>query len=463
MRKLFTTLFILTVITINAQTNPIITSWLRNTTGVTGRHYLSTGTTPSIPINDLNLLANVQAVNYNTTAGYVYVSTDGIPAYISGPFGNNPSTVATERNAVFRFPLVPTPATNPTNTTGGNIGVFINGVALFDYGDAFTWTASSSSDVMQNGDKVWYRDAVVAERAGFDCSKAHPANGNYHHHQNPSAFNLDLVVLSTICDTYASDGLYVINSAVHSPLIGFAYDGYPIYGPYAYINTNGTGEIARMKSSFSLRTDLPVGAIRSTYADGTDVADGPVVSAGPPSGGQNPNRGLGYYREDYKFTTPTSSDYLDAHNGRFCITPEYPQGIYCYFATVNANHNSEYPYVVGPKFYGVNVATKLNAVPEGTTLYNPPLGSDDFIISKLDFKIYPNPTSEIISIQSVSILTNDLKVEMIDTIGRLVMAKTFYQGSSTCYIETATLYNGIYFIKIGQGNNAKTFKILINK
>jgi hypothetical protein len=41
---------------------------------------------------------------------------------------------------------------------------------------------------------------------------------------------------------------------------------------------------------------------------------------------------------------------LDVHNGRFCITPEYPEGIYCYFATVDANYNSAYPYVVGQRF-----------------------------------------------------------------------------------------------------------------
>jgi hypothetical protein len=60
--------------------------------------------------------------------------------------------------------------------------------------------------------QAWNRDAVPAEKAGFDCAKAHPAQGNYHHHQNPSAFNLDLNVISTVCDTYPSDGLYVINS-----------------------------------------------------------------------------------------------------------------------------------------------------------------------------------------------------------------------------------------------------------
>ncbi len=459
MKKNITLLFLLVVIITNAQTNPAITGWLINTTGITGRHYLNTTSLPATPINDPTLLANVQAVNYNSTTGYVYVSTDGIPAYVSGPFAQNPSPVATERNAVFRFPLNPTPSLNPTNTTGGNIGVFINGVALFDYGDAFSWKATTSSDAMMTGDRIWNRDAVVAERTGFDCAKAHPAGGNYHHHQNPSAFNLDLVVINNICDNYASDGLYVINPAVHSPLIGFAYDGYPIYGPYAYENSNGTGEITRMKSSYSLRTDLPVGSTRP---------NGPVVAAGPPSGNP-PNRGLGYYREDYVYIDhPGDPTYLNIYNGRVCNTPEYPaslypNGIFCYYATVDANHNSAYPYVVGPKFYGVNVASNVGTLPTGTTVYNPQLNTNDFNISKLDFKVFPNPTADLITIQSVSLLKNDLKLEMIDELGKIVLTKTFYQGSSSCYIETDTIYNGIYFIKIYDIESSKTFKVIIHK
>ena len=52
---------------------------------------------------------------------------------------------------------------------------------------------------------------------------------------------------------------------------------------------------------------------------------------------------------------------------------------------------------------------------------------------------------------------------MIDELGKIVLTKTFYQGSSTCYIETDTLYNGIYFIKISDIESSKTFKVIINK
>jgi hypothetical protein len=184
--------------------------------------------------------------------------------------------------------------------------------------------------------QAWNRDAIVAEKAGFDCSKGHPAGTNYHHHQNPSAFDLDLNVISTICNTYDADGLYAINPSQHSPLIGFAYDGFPIYGAYGYANTDGTGGITRMKSGYQLRNITVPEQHHANWS--TDVSDGPViVSTTYP---------LGYFREDYEWVShPTDASYLDEHNGRFCVTPEYPNGIYCYFATVDANHNSAYPYV----------------------------------------------------------------------------------------------------------------------
>jgi hypothetical protein len=182
--------------------------------------------------------------------------------------------------------------------------------------------------------------------------------GNYHTHQNPSAFNLDLNVISTVCNIYSSDGLYAIDSNAHSPLIGFAYDGFPIYGAYAYKNANGTGGIVRMKSSYTLRNITT----RTTYFTGTTVTPGPPVSATYP---------LGYFREDYQYNTTSAAtpDYLDQHNGRFCVTPEYPSGTYCYFATVDARWNSAYPYVVGPTFYGVRTAVKVTAITEPVTQY----------------------------------------------------------------------------------------------
>lgn len=441
-----------TLLFINAvvcsQTNPIITSWLRNTTGITGRHYVSGNPTP---ITDA-VLANVQTVQYSNN--WVYVTTNGIPAYITGPFLDGNPSLATSRNgAIFRFPLNPTQNTGtPTNTNGGNIGLFKNGVALFDYRDGVSWKNSTGQvcggPIMGCiGDGVWNRDAVYAERIGFDCAKAHPAMGNYHHHQNPSAFNLDLIQLSTICDTYPSDGLYVINTNEHSPLIGFAYDGFPIYGAYGYANTDGTGGIVRMKSSYQLRNIT----VRTHYANGTNVTDGPPVNSTYP---------LGYFREDYEFVVHTAPDYLDEHNGRFCVTPEYPNGIYCYFTTVDANHNSAYPYAVGPTFYGNKTASTVASVSETTTQYT--LENADFNLSNLKIKVYPNPAQEFIAIQT-DIQEKDLNVIVIDELGKQIQSQKIFQGSTLGIIDLSTVYNGVYFIKITDDKNDRTFKIIVSK
>ena len=447
MKKSF--LLLLLVGTAHSQTNPAITSWLKNTTGITGRHYVSGNPTPIVDA----VAANVQTVQYSTN--WVYVTTNGIPAYITGPFlDGNPSLAITRNGAIFKLPLNPTQNTGTaTATTGGNIGLFKNGVALFDYRDGVSYKLSTNQicgGPIQGctGDGVWNRDAILAERGGFDCAKAHPAMGNYHHHQNPSAFNLDLAVLSTICDTYPSDGLYVINATQHSPLLGFAYDGFPIYGTYGYANTNGTGGIVRIKSGYQLRNITT----RTVYANGTDVTDGPAVSATYP---------LGYFREDYEFVShPSESSYLDIHNGRFCVTPEYPTGIYCYFATVDANHNSAYPYVVGPTFYGNKTAAKVTSITESTTQYT--LSTADFNISSLNIKIYPNPAQDFIAIQS-DVIEEDLSVTLIDELGKVIQTNKILQGSTLSIIDLTTVNSGIYFVKVANPKDDKTFKIVVKK
>jgi hypothetical protein len=433
----------------NAQTSPAIMAWMRNTT-TTARHYVSGNSTP---INDAGLV-NVQSVQYS--ANFVYATTTGLPAYITGPFLDGNPSLATSQNAIFKFPLNPVQNTGTaTATSGGNIGVFINGVAMFDYRDGVSWKASTNNiaggPAGGMGDGVWNRDAIPAEKAGFDCSKGHPAMGNYHHHQNPSAFKLDKTVISTICNLYDADGLYVIDSTVHSPLIGFAYDGFPVYGAYGYKNTDGTGGIVRMKSSFTLRNITT----RTHLYDGTNVADGPAVSS---------TYYLGYFKEDYQFNTSTASDSLDYHNGRFCVTPEYPLGTYCYFATVDENWNSAYPYLVGPTYYGTKVAAKVTSITESVTAYTgPTIGMKDFSIRNLNVSIFPNPASDLIAVQVGSINPENLTVELFDLQGKKVQNTTLHQGTTIAYFDVTTLYEGQYIVKISLGNETISKQILITR
>jgi hypothetical protein len=437
-----------------AQLNPAITNWLINTDGTTGRHYVQGNSTPIVDA----VLANVQQVQYSTN--WVYVSTTGVPSYITGPFLDGNPSLTTNQNAIFKISLNPTMnAGAGTATTGGNIGIFINGTAMFDYRDGVAWNTNTNSlcgglpgmspcPGGPGATQSWNRDAVVAEKGGFDCSKGHPANGNYHHHQNPSAFDLDLNVISNVCTLYDAEGLYSIDSTVHSPLIGFAYDGYPVYGAYGYKNADGTGGIIRIKSGYQYRNI----STRTVWADGTDVPDGPAVSVTYP---------LGYFREDYEFVShPGAADYLDVHNGRFCVTPEYPNGMYCYFATVDADWNSAYPYLIGPTYYGVVTGAKVNSVTESTTVYNPANNVAENQISAL--KVFPNPANDLIIVQAIGLVQNDLVLTLTDIQGKRIATQEILAGSTMAFFDVSTLYAGTYFISYTDANGKQSKAVIIN-
>ena len=121
-----------------------------------------------------------------------------------------------------------------------------------------------------------------------------------------------------------------VDSTSHSPIIGWAYDGNPIYGPYG-VDTPSGGVVRRMLSGYT--KDLKTGR--------------PPLSEFP----------FGLFIED--FTFDNSGD-LDEHNGRFGITPEFPNGTYAYFMTISDDFAQSgpfknfktpvFPYVVGQSF-----------------------------------------------------------------------------------------------------------------
>lgn len=447
-KQLLTILGISLLVTAKAQ-DANVTSWLQNTT-VYGSHYVSGNSTL---IQDADLV-NVQSVDY--TANFVFVSTEGVPAYPTGPFLDGNPSLATAQNQIYRIPFSPVQNTtgNLSTTTGGNIGIFINGISLFDYRDGVSYSLSAGQDQGGPGggmgDGVWNRDAIPAERDGFDCSKGHPANGNYHHHQNPSAFKLDINVTSTICNLYDADGLYVMDSTVHSPLIGFAYDGFPIYGAYGYTNSDGTGGVSRIKSSYNLRNI----SVRTHYADGSDVTDGPNVSAAYP---------LGNYREDYEYISSTDENKLDEHNGRICVTPDYPDGIYAYFATVNSDLTSAYPYAIGPTYYGVKNGGTATNVPGIAVNYTTPIntGIVDDLFTAGNFTVFPNPSSEFIAVQSTELVTTPITLKLYSLEGKLVRESVINQGSTLYYLDVKTLYAGQYVLEVSKGGKSFTKSISI--
>jgi hypothetical protein len=127
-----------------------------------------------------------------------------------------------------------------------------------------------------------------------------------------------------------------IASTNHSPIIGWAYDGNPIYGPYGYSSNQG-GTIAQMKSGY--RLDLKP---------------------------NRPDFPAGFFIEDYTHFNVSDESVLDEYNGRFCITPEFPNGTYAYFSTVSSldaeasGTFSGYKSPVFPFFIGNNFKARPN-------------------------------------------------------------------------------------------------------
>lgn len=121
----------------------------------------------------------------------------------------------------------------------------------------------------------------------------------------------------------------------HSPILGFAYDGNPIYGPFAYSNPlDPESSIVRMTSSYYLSNNRK---------------DGPPVSEYP----------LGSFTNDYIYEHKSGT--LDENNGRYCVTPDFPEGIYAYFLTIDENQVPKYPYFIGENFYSLPVDSNYNS------------------------------------------------------------------------------------------------------
>ncbi len=71
--------------------------------------------------------------------------------------------------------------------------------------------------------------------------------------------------------------------------------------------------------------------------------------------------------EDYAYTAGYGD--LDYYNGRYCVTPEYPSGTYAYFIAVNSSYVPQYPYIIGPSYYGTPITTQTGTISETVTTY----------------------------------------------------------------------------------------------
>ena len=219
----------------------------------------------------------------------------------------------------------------------------------------------------------------------------------------------------------------------HSPILGYAFDGNPIYGPYGYVNNLDDSQgIERQESAYRL---IPNRTIIIPGGGGTQSG------MTPPSTGKYP---LGSFIEDYIFDPygiypppqldtdylirteeddvniiktsdtdelleidslqgppppPLPNRLLDENNGKICNTPEYPKelypdGVYCYFITVEPDDITPvFPYVIGKTFNNrptsqvIDVTTKetLKLLPKEGLTYSSSLLQESEII-KFDYQ-----------------------------------------------------------------------------
>ena len=140
------------------------------------------------------------------------------------------------------------------------------------------------------------------------------------------------------------------STIVHSPIIGFAYDGNPIYGPFGHQDPlNPQSSIVRMTSGYSLKNSRSGGPSINQYF-------------------------LGSFIDDYQYVHRSGS--LDENNGRFCVTPEFPNGTYAYFVTIDSSQVPQFPYILGANFYSLPVDSNYNSdinqndIPKNAKRYN---------------------------------------------------------------------------------------------
>jgi hypothetical protein len=227
--------------------------------------------------------------------GHLHIEANAIPEHRVGRFPNrgNPHSIRPQ-DYHFDLPEDPKPADSVTSIYLASsfgppnlpFGIAVNGV-LFDPGTAEFWQGKRNSG--------WNYEALGgAVPLGLDENYAHvQPQGSYHYHGIPHALFKKL----------GGD------SKKHSPLIGWAADGFPVYCLYANRDPNDMqSEIVQLRSSYRLKEG---------ERPGRDGAPGGKYD--------------GTFIQDYVYVAGSGD--LDECNGRFGKTPDFPEGTYAYFLT----------------------------------------------------------------------------------------------------------------------------------
>ena len=228
------------------------------------------------------------------------LTTNGLPDHAVGTFPNvsNPNTIASRTTSV-SGKLTPTLTSAVTAQSGPQapVGYILNGIKL-DPGTAGTCDDTGTRCDPGRTVGAWNLEGIGgAFNFGTDTNNAHvQPDGAYHYHGVPEGFVTKL------------------NKGQAMTLVGWAADGFPIYVRYGYtVATDATSAVKVIRPSYRIKA--------------VPDAKRPAASLLP----------MGTFTQDYEYVAGYGD--LDECNGRTGVTPEFPKGIYHYYAT------DTYPYL----------------------------------------------------------------------------------------------------------------------
>lgn len=244
------------------------------------------------------------SLSFSTNETHIQVDANGLPNH---DFHSGPGCCASQQDTMWVIPLEPANQTgcDPSESSEGctmapergAVAFAVNGVAIYGPEDGPGGDAVAGNEGAYEEDRqhVWL---------GL-CHGHSGPGGEYHYHADGNCIHWHPEEEETWLN-YSMESSRTVTE--HSPIVGFALDGYPIYG---FVGWDADGEVAEMTSSYRLKD------------------------------GETGYNGI----DDYEYVAGLGD--LDACNGQWGATPDYPEGTYHYHTTwVNGEGGIGFPYFI---------------------------------------------------------------------------------------------------------------------
>jgi len=201
--------------------------------------------------------------------------------YCSAQGSHTPPLMGTSFGKSFSHAFDLSPSSKSRGDISNEVGLAVNGVVIFS---PFTGVGT-----------------IAAYDETLDTCRGHPADRKYHYHGFSPCLHNEVI---------AQPGVPV----EHSPIYGWAFDGFPIYGPYGYSDGNDMGsEVVRVTASYRCRNGSQDCATNAEKA----------------------------VKANWHYSP--GSGKLDDCNGRWTKTPQFPNGMYVYVLNVQPDGSADFP------------------------------------------------------------------------------------------------------------------------